>query len=525
MFRKGYYVFALLAAGILLAACGMDETNSGEPGSTRTIYGTSQKGPFVKGTEVTLYGMDENLHQTGTHFSTKVNNDKGDYSLKKINLDDRYAWLNANGFYIDEVTGEKSSQKIALNSLVDLQDLDHVNINVLTHLAFDRIRYLVKQGKPVDEAKRQAEKEVMAAFGFSEETEAFDQLDILGDGEDDAKLLAISLIMLTAKDMGEVTDRLATIAMDIETDGALDDTTLIALMKKNVSMANQDGVYGVVRRNLVKLGVAEIPDFQKYLDNFLIPWDSSWGVWYICDNQNEIRNVYGIWPNYPDEQFGATYPYPDTSVSLEEFVTSYICRDGVWKLYGRIGGVDTTGKYGTMVDKRDGHVYKTLDVKMNDGKIVTWMASFMVRKSLSWCDEYAIKSGKGCRYNICEILNARDEETCYSKDFRSGIKNKVLNKEYVQGICPGGWHLPQIQEWEELEESIKDDSLTQDLFEYLKYIGEDDWSYFAGYYSLDPLILDTDFENIIEKNHERRYNFQSNINESEVVSGVRCVKN
>ena len=98
MFRKGCYIFALLATGILLAACGMDETSSGEPGSTRTIYGTSQKGPFVKGTEVTLYGMDEILHQTGAHFSTKVNNNKGDYSLKKINLEDRYAWLNANGY-------------------------------------------------------------------------------------------------------------------------------------------------------------------------------------------------------------------------------------------------------------------------------------------------------------------------------------------------------------------------------------------------------------------------------------------
>ena len=77
MFRKGYYVFALLAAGILLVACGMDETSSGEPGLTRTIYGTSQKGPFVKGTEVTLYGMDENLQQTGAHLSRRVASSPG----------------------------------------------------------------------------------------------------------------------------------------------------------------------------------------------------------------------------------------------------------------------------------------------------------------------------------------------------------------------------------------------------------------------------------------------------------------
>lgn len=39
--------------------------------------------------------------------------------------------------------------------------------------------------------------------------------------------------------------------------------------------------------------------------------------------------------------------------------------------------MDTTGKYGTFVDERDGHVYKTLDVKMESGRIATWMASLL----------------------------------------------------------------------------------------------------------------------------------------------------
>ena len=480
MFRKSNYVFALLAAGILLVACGMDETSSGEPGSTRTIYGTSQKGPFVMGTEVTLYGMDENLRQTGTHFSTKVNNNKGDYSLKKINLDDRYAWLNANGYYIDEVTGEKSTQKISLNSLVDLQDLDHVNINVLTHLAFDRIRNLVKQGKPVKEAKRQAEKEVMTAFGFSEETEAFDQLDILGNGEDDAKLLAISLIMLTAKDMGEVTDRLAMVAMDIETDGALDDTTLIGQIKRDVSMANHDAVYNVVRQNLISMGATKVADFQKYLDLFVAPWDSTWGVWIRCGNYDEVR---------------ATLTYDKMGYN------HYICRDGVWKRYhgARDEGdapVDTTGKYGTMVDKRDGRAYKTLDVKMKDGKTVTWMASLLEYSpsfnysNVKFCENdpnqrYSVtkedrnyesvewilgnEPGIGREYPICMILNLFDSGKCTIEGLGSDIIDRVIGGEKIQGICPNGWHLPSEREWNELFETIEGDYRIEDLLRYTQY--------------------------------------------------------
>ena len=92
--------------------------------------------------------MDEKLIQTGSHFTTKIDNNRGEYSLKRIKLDDRYAWLVANGYYIDEMMGDTSAQKISLNSLVDLQDRDHANINILTHLSFNRIRHLVKEGMP-----------------------------------------------------------------------------------------------------------------------------------------------------------------------------------------------------------------------------------------------------------------------------------------------------------------------------------------------------------------------------------------
>jgi len=465
MYRKINRILSLIAVGAALMACGQAETNSTSSEGTRTISGKSQKGPFIKGTEITLYGMDERLHQTGAKFSTKVDNSQGEYSLKKVNLDDRYAWLNANGYYLDEITRDTSAQKISLNSLVDLQDRDHVNINVLTHLSFDRIRYLVKEGKSVEDAKRQAEKEVMAAFGFSDEGESFDQLDIMGGSKGDAKLLAISLIMLTAKDIGEVTTNMATLAMDLEKDGVWDDSTLMYNLKKNVSIDNHDEAYKRARRNLIDMGADEISDFEKLINQFAAPWDSAWGLGRHCGNQDVVKD-------------------------------GYICRDGVWKWYNgaRTNGdapVDTAGKYGTLVDNRDGTIYKTLDVKMNSGETITWMVSNLEFKpsidSVRPQGWFTVPK-LGSPYLLCQALNAPDVETCESESYRSEIKDKVLRKEYVQGACPEGWHLPQSYEWEKLEEAIQDDYETQELLLYPRIMEDEDSfaiSHWASRFSLD----------------------------------------
>lgn len=57
----------------------------------KNIVGVSQKGPFVEGSKITLYGMDKNLHETGETFTTTLDNSKGEYTLKNVNLKDRYA--------------------------------------------------------------------------------------------------------------------------------------------------------------------------------------------------------------------------------------------------------------------------------------------------------------------------------------------------------------------------------------------------------------------------------------------------
>lgn len=481
-----YVLFAssALVTGLCLNACGNmtildEETNASLVEGD--VSGVSQKGPFASGSSVTLYEMDENLHQTGLHFETVIDNDSGKYNIKEVSINGPYAWMVVNGYFMNELTGKLSSRKISLNGLVSVEDGDNVNLNVLNHLAFNRINYLVQQGKSVAAAKKQAEGEVLKAFGFESDETSFDRMSIFSDGEGDAKLLAISLIMLyqqdevlyseAVEDMGTecrtedecdlryslhefvddgglVIDLMAQISYDIETDGTWDNDSLKKEMMKRVGLAGNNGIYARVEKNLKKMGARKIPDFEKYLKVFS-PKDSLWGH---CNRENEIV------------LFGQR--------SLMKGAKR-ICVNSQWKNYEGVRGlgippVDTDGQYGTVKDKRDGHVYNTIDVELADGETVTWMADLLEYEAVKTKKEKQAEyiEGVGRTYALHQILGLPDST-------EDAVMDSVLaSSGKIQGVCPAGWHIPSIAEWKSLKDAIKDDYETTELLLHSQYVDD-----------------------------------------------------
>nr|AIF26719.1 hypothetical protein [uncultured bacterium fosmid pJB84D8] len=421
--------------------------------SNKTIAGVSQKGPFVTGSKVTLYGMDKHLNQTDEEFSTTITNNSGKYVIEKVSLKTQYAQIKAEGHYINELKGDTSKQSISLNSLVDLDKHDQVNINVLTHLSFNRIINLVHQGKTITEARRQAEAEVLKAFGMSDEEDSFDQFDILSNNEGDAKLLAISLIMLLANQGEDIDYRLSAFALDFEDDGLLNSTSNRDLIE-HVAYEAIFGEYNAVDANLKAMGAGELPEYQQYLNQFAAS-DSNWT---LCSTLNEVQKRNTV--NY-------------------EYV---ICRNGKWKCYygpREVGEspVDTTGQYGTLIDERDGKIYKTLDITMKDGSVVSWMASVMnyeAPKSNYEQIEEDVYGEKTPEYLQQKYANARIYAPHQIVNLPATADKETLEKTFlaegnIQGICPDGWHIPKKEEWEKLQEAIKGDKQTQRLLTVLGY--------------------------------------------------------
>ena len=309
------FLLTIFATFLFITSCSEDKKSTG--GSTeaenaiadKTIAGVSQKGPFVNGSTVLLHEIDgDNLVQTGKTFTGKVANDKGEFKLTSINLSAPYALLEAEGFYWNEVTGKRSATQINLNALTDLADRETANINLLTHLAYERTLWLVRhKSKSIAEAKARAEQEIFNAFGIVDISQKFEDLNIFSNSEGDAALLAISVLMQLDCSEAEFSERLADFANDIEEDGFWNNDKLKATLADNAFEADETQI----RANIKSWNFADtVPEFEPIMENF---WNDFYGLGRCTEKRDGALR-------------------PDTSEYSSYYRSIFRCLDGHWRL-------------------------------------------------------------------------------------------------------------------------------------------------------------------------------------------------
>ena len=255
------------------------------PNETPTTYGFTgkvQKGPFVTGTEINLYELNEKLAQTGKAFRTTITANDGSFSLSDMELTSQYAMLSANGFFFSEIYGASSPAQLNLQAVADLADKEHLNINAMTHVVAPRIIKLVGEGKTFASAKGQAEKEWLEFLGVEEDVAGFDQMDIAASEAYNGILLSFSLMLQNyTSNIGEqslyvawLTSLLADITADFAEDGVVENEGLISQLLENAASIDR----AVVRANMTnyysQMGQqVNIPDFERYIALFQEKYD------------------------------------------------------------------------------------------------------------------------------------------------------------------------------------------------------------------------------------------------------------
>lgn len=283
MNMKKWLLPAFALGSIFMAACSDGDKTAGTSEESEGIVavtdwevaGVSQKGPFVTGSAVTVQELDGiTLKQTGKSFKGTIKSDKGDFAIKDINLESQYAILEASGYYRDEISGKKSVAPVTLRALTDLSNRKTVNINLLTHLEYERVMYLVtEKKKSIAAAKAQADEEILAAFGIEGDFGKSEDLNIFESGDGNAALLAISVLMQADADVAGLTERMGEFSIAIAEGGDWEDADTKAVIADWACDADLKGTLANVRKNVEDWKYADtVPAFEKYVTNFW--WDN-----------------------------------------------------------------------------------------------------------------------------------------------------------------------------------------------------------------------------------------------------------
>src|SRR5215471_10973921 len=203
----------LFLAFLVGAGCGGGSSGGTADVAKRfDVRGQLQKGPFIRGSSITIQELDAGFSPTGVTYNVATTDDLGSFSLG-AQIGARQVEIVSSGFYFDEVLGALSPAPLTLRAVADLGVASTVNGNVLTTLERERVKTLVTtEHMSFADAQLRAETEILRVFHVPAEdipaVARFSDLDISQPGVGNAALLAISTTLQGSSTVAELSELL-----------------------------------------------------------------------------------------------------------------------------------------------------------------------------------------------------------------------------------------------------------------------------------------------------------------------------
>ncbi len=472
MYMKQLISISLIVA--LIFSCS-DGEESGI--SVDNIDGFVQKGPYIGGTQVQIISLNSDLSQTGTNYTTEIGNDQGFFSINNINLASQYLKLSGIGYYFNEISGRLSNSNLSLQTIANIENKNSLNINILTHLERKRVEYLFANGMTFTEAKTKATNEIFNIFCFSAvNTIETETLNILKNGENNAKLLAISLILQANLSVADLSELLFDISADLETDGILDDNQTIEYLRNAASSLIINDGLNKIRENIKSradfLGLTDynIPDFESHITDYLKcnskpPIISKIvNVDQVTENSANISTF--VQANSSETnvilEYGPTHDY-GSSISAEE---NPLTGEDIIKINFNLEGLSSSDVgeqyfFRVRAENSKGVVYSNYETKsfltrgvlfdIDNNKYYTvkidqqyWMASNLKTSTY--------KNGQKISDWLIELNDDNDlgawlfyeDKINYNELYGKWYNSNAINSS--NGLCPDGWRIPNAND-------------------------------------------------------------------------------
>lgn len=238
---KKAVVVVTIGMMVMLQSCSSNDDLDGYTPTNFNVGGKVEKGPFVRGTAIQMQPLDAELDETGESFTSTITDNEGTFTFGSKLLKSPYVKLSASGYYFNEVTGELSKGTLALNAVANLQNAADVNLNILSHLKYQRVMDLVaKDGKSFKEANNQAQEEVLKTFGLEKYAKTdVNHFSITSGTDEAAALIAVSSLILYNRSEAQITEYLSQLSEEFAEDGNFSETTKLQIRKDMFSLESK----------------------------------------------------------------------------------------------------------------------------------------------------------------------------------------------------------------------------------------------------------------------------------------------
>ena len=333
-----------------------------------------------------------------------------------------------------------------------------VNVNILTHLEFERVYHLVTKEKfTVKQAKRKAQREILNFFAIKLDSNAdAEDMDVFGSTDADAALLAISILLQGDRTESDMMALLSEMSTAMAEDSVWDDDRAKAIKAEMADWAFGQNL-AQFRKNVEDWGLNDgspVGDFEKFINNFIAHIYHIDSCLTVNDPVQTVDNPLSFFHGrslhcYKDTAYGVHPNYTTRVTWVEKRTNPYLNEDI---------------QYGEMVDWRNRRLYNTTTVSVISGYSLTmplysynevWMA-----EDLDF--EYRVK---GAIYGNIETSFGREYTWAAAMDSAGvysaagagcGDRKTCSANGRVRGVCPEGWYLPSDSDWVKLINTVED---------------------------------------------------------------------